>query len=560
MKRILINTLRNKCKIAVAIQEDQIIDCVYDNNDKSLTKSNIYLAKVLRIEPALQAAFIEYGAERAGFLPFSEIHPDYYSISTTKDEDSLGQDLSSQEEGLDPDIDQESYQYKVYQKHEIQNVIKKGQVLVVQVIRDERGNKGAALTTYLSIAGRYAVLMPNSKPRIGISKKIQDLEYRKNLDNLFFNLMSTQEEAMGIVIRTNAINAKLDVMKKDYEYLINTWKEIKKHIQNPKIPSLIYQEIDIIKQLIRDNYHEGEKIITTDKILYKDLTSMMEKMNVSKNSVELYQNKIPLLKKYNVLSRLNSLLSTRVELSSGAYLIINQMEALTAIDINSGKATTEKNIEEMATAINLEAAIEVANQLRLRNIGGLIVVDFIDMMQLKHKKQIEQEMKEALILDRAKVQILRLSQFGLMEISRQRIQASLEEVVTEQCPTCETGRIKSFPFLADEILDNLIYLLENNKKNLQYVEINANMNVINFLNDKYKEFLLEIEKDYNLKILFQKDISSLKFDDYKIKSAIEKKGSLTLEDLFHSKQKNIASKIKEKIVKSLKKIIRHIEK
>lgn len=559
MKRILINTLRNKCKIAIAIKEDQIIDCVYDNNDKFLTKGNIYLAKVLRIEPALQAAFVEYGAERAGFLPFSEIHPDYYSISTIKENEFINQE-SNQEETVEQDIDQESYQYKAYQKYEIQNVIKKNQILVVQVIRDERGNKGAALTTYISIAGRYAVLMPNSKPRIGISKKIQDLEYRKNLDNLFFNLMSNQEEAMGIVIRTNAINAKLDVMKKDYEYLINTWEEIKKQIQSPKIPSLIYEEIDIIKQLIRDNYHEGEKIITTDKILHKELSSMLEKMNISKNAIELYQNKIPLLKKYNVLSKLNSLLNTRVELPSGAYLIINQMEALTAIDVNSGKATTEKNIEEMATTINLEAAIEVANQLRLRNIGGLIVVDFIDMMQLKHKKEIEHEMKEALTLDRAKVQILRLSQFGLMEISRQRMQASLEEVMTEHCPTCDNGRIKSFTFLGDEMLDNLIYLLENNKKNIQYIEITANKNLINFLNNKYLKYLQDIEKNYNLEILFKEDKNSLKFDDYKIKSATDKSEALTLQELFHSKQKNITSTIKEKLINILKKIICYLEK
>jgi len=434
-------------------------------------KGNIYLAKVTRVEPSLQAAFVEYGGNRHGFLPFSEIHPDYFQIPVEDREAIKAEQNDDAEDETDPvegeekeveelggeDIAEEAgKQRKVvsHRNYKIQEVIKRRQVLLIQVVKEERGNKGAALTTYISLAGRHCVLMPNTARGGGISRKITSAKDRRRLKTILADL--NLSEGMAMIVRTAGAERSKAEIKRDHEYLTRLWDTIRDQTLESTAPCLIYEEANLIKRSIRDLYSRDiEEIIVEGDEGYraaKDFIKMLIPSHAKK--VQPYKDEImPLFHRYQVEGQLDGMHSPTVQLRSGGYIVINPTEALVSIDVNSGRATRERNIEETAHKTNLEAAEEIARQLRLRDLAGLIVIDFIDMEGSRNQNSVERRLKEAMRQDRARIQIGRISPFGLMEMSRQRLRPSLLETSSEVCLHCEgTGVRRSIESTALSVL------------------------------------------------------------------------------------------------------------
>jgi len=417
-------------------------------------KGNIYLAKVTRVEPSLQAAFVDYGGNRHGFLALNEIHPDYYQIpvadrealvaeynaATHADEAAGGaaDEESSVETVGGDDEEIEVRRSRPSPRHyKIQEVIKRRQILLVQVVKEERGNKGAALTTYLSLAGRYCVLMPNTARGGGISRKITHGADRKRLKTIVGAL--DLPEGMAVIVRTAGAERSKAEIKRDYEYLLRMWDRVRELTLESTAPTLVYEEGDLIKRSIRDLYgRDIEEIIVDGEASYRTAKDFMKLLIPSHaKRVRLYEeHDLPLFQRYRVEGQLDAMHQSVVQLKSGGYMVINPTEALVAIDVNSGRATRERNIEETALRTNLEAADEVARQLRLRDLAGLIVIDFIDMEVSRNQTQVERRLKEAMKNERARVQLGRISPFGLLELSRQRLRPSLLETSFETCPHC----------------------------------------------------------------------------------------------------------------------------
>jgi ribonuclease E len=417
-------------------------------------RGNIYLAKVTRVEPSLQAAFIEYGGNRHGFLAFNEIHPDYFQIPVA-DREKLLREVETDEDHPDDALEDEDAddeaaaaaerrKRRLLRRYKIQDVIKRRQIMLVQVVKEERGNKGAALTTYLSLAGRYCVLMPNTARGGGISRKITAVTDRKRLKSAAASL--DVPEGMGLIIRTAGAKRTKAEIKRDYEYLIRLWENIRETTLNSIAPALIYEEEDLVKRAIRDMYDkELDGICVEGEQGYRDAKEFMRVLMPSQaKKVTPYRDPTPLFVHYKVEDQLALIHSPVVPLRSGGYLVINQTEALVAVDVNSGKSTRERNVEATALKTNLEAAEEVTRQLRLRDLAGLIVIDFIDMDESKNNRAVEKVLKDGLSLDRARVQMGKISSFGLMEVSRQRRRSGLLEGTTHTCPHCEgLGRVRS---------------------------------------------------------------------------------------------------------------------
>ncbi|MEL6687664.1 MAG: Rne/Rng family ribonuclease, partial [Pseudomonadota bacterium] len=438
----------------------------FESRNKRQLRGNVYLAKVTRVEPSLQAAFIDYGGNRHGFLAFSEIHPDYYQIPyedklalQQQEEEELSDDTDEddveEDENLDPDEDDASddndaevadEQVKVAsrrrkqirrRRYKIQEVIKRGQILLVQAVKEERGNKGAAMTTYLSLAGRYCVLMPNTPRGGGISRKIANGSDRKRLKSVMDDL--SVPHGMGVIVRTAGAKRTKAEIKRDYDYLSRLWDDIRDTTLKSVAPALIHEEGNLVKRSIRDLYNkdigevlvQGEEAYKTAKAFIKMLMPSHAKF------VKRYDEAIPLFLRYDVERQIENSLDATVQLKSGGYLVIHPTEALVSVDVNSGKSTKERNVERTALKTNLEAAEELARQMRLRDLAGLIVVDFIDMEENKNNRAVERKMKEVLSRDRARIQTGRISQFGLMEMSRQRRRRSLLEGSTTVCSHCD---------------------------------------------------------------------------------------------------------------------------
>lgn len=493
----------------------------FENQQKKTIKSNIYIGKITRVEYSLQAAFVEYGEEKAGFLPFSEIHPNYYQLPI-KYKQELQQalideekhniklnDIDDEENNEDENNNEDKKEqakvaYRVYKKYSIQEVIKRGQTVLVQVYKDERGNKGVSLTTYISLPGRYCVLMPNSPRGIGISKKICSYEERKKLMNIIkgFNIPF----GTGFIVRTAGIKAKPDELKKDYDYLINLWNNIRKNAINAKVGETpIYEEENIVNQIIRDNFENdiNSSIIISGKKGYEDACNFIKKIMPQEISkLKLYNDKMGIFKKFGIDKKLDDLLNPIAPLKSGGYLVINPTEALVSIDVNSGKSIHGKNVEETALATNLEAAHEVAKQLRLRNLGGLIVVDFIDMEEPKNRHILEKELQKAFMFDKAKVQFAKVSQFGLVEISRQRMRSSVAEMLTIKCPCCNgIGLVKAPSIVSTDILDTIKeQLLDPKIIKKPFLDIMARKEVIDHLVIEHIKEIESIQKQYDIKI------------------------------------------------------------
>ncbi|MBL8659019.1 MAG: Rne/Rng family ribonuclease, partial [Rhodospirillales bacterium] len=420
-------------------------------------KGNIYLAKVTRVEPSLQAAFVEYGGNRHGFLAFSEIHPDYYQIPVADRQALLAehQEAESEEAGAVADEDGEEAEpvevvggdddedlerrppRRPLRHYKIQEVIKRRQILLVQVVKEERGNKGAALTTYLSLAGRYCVLMPNTSRGGGISRKIGSLTDRKRLKKILTEL--EVPEGMGVIVRTAGSGRTKAEIKRDYEYLMRLWGNIRETTLTSIAPALVYEEASLIKRSIRDLYgRDTEEIVIQGEPEYRTAKEFMKLFIPSHaKRVKLHDDsERPLFSLYQVESQLDAMHLPSVPLKSGGYIVINPTEALVSIDVNSGRATRERHIEETALRTNIEAADEIGRQLRLRDLAGLIVIDFIDMENSRNQGQVERRIKDAMKIDRARIQIGRISAFGLLEMSRQRLRPSLLETSFEMCPYC----------------------------------------------------------------------------------------------------------------------------
>jgi ribonuclease E len=476
-------------RVAVA-KGNRIEEFDFESAEHKQLKGNIYLAKVTRVEPSLQAAFIDYGGNRHGFLAFSEIHPDYYQIPKADREALLREEAehAAEEERLraaefdGPDsresdddgpsedgdvaeatgtatatattteagtgssrspVDESAAdelrrkRQNLRRRYKIQDVIQRRQVLLVQVVKEERGNKGAALTTYLSLAGRYCVLMPNTSHGGGISRKISNGTDRKRLKSIMADL--NLPKTMGLIVRTAGLSRTKTEIKRDFDYLARLWDEIRERTLGSTAPALIYRDSDLIKRAIRDLYHrEIDEVLVEGEEGYKAARGFMKLLMPSHvRRVKQHSETTPLFQRYGVEDQLSAMYQPVVQLKSGGYLVINPTEALVSIDINSGRSTREHNIEQTAFATNLEAAAEIARQLRLRDMAGLVVIDFIDMEQNSHVRKVEKAMKEALKNDRARIQVGRISSFGLMEMSRQRLRTGVLEASTKPCPHCE---------------------------------------------------------------------------------------------------------------------------
>ncbi|MCE2715914.1 MAG: ribonuclease E/G [Pseudomonadota bacterium] len=454
-KKLLIDAAHIE-ETRVAVVDDQYLE-EFDSEhySKKQLKSNIYLAKVVRIEPSLQAAFVEYGGDKHGFLPFSEIHSDYYRIPVSDRKSSDSQENDDEVDGEIADGKERSIKEKRNYRYKIQEVIQKNQILLVQVIKEQRANKGAALSTFLSLAGRYCVLIPNAGNRNGgISRKIQDDSDRKRLKEVLTGL--DIPEGMSLIVRTAGQERSKIEIRRDYEYLMHVWEEIREKTLKSIAPCLIHEEGDLVKRAIRDIYtREIDEVLVEGEEAHKEAKNFMKVLMPSHaKKVKLYKDaQVPLFHKFKVEQQIEKMMFPKVELPSGGSIVINHTEALVAIDVNSGRSTRERNIDVTALKTNLEAAQEIARQLRLRDLSGLLVIDFIDMEENSHINQVERKLKESLKPDRARIQLGRISQFGLLELSRQRLRPSLIETHTLPCAHCHgTGIVRSIESLSLQIL------------------------------------------------------------------------------------------------------------
>ena len=591
-KRILIDTSKNEeTRIAVTVEE-KLDDYEIESEKKIAVKGNVYLAKITRVEPSLQAAFVDFGANRNGFLPLTEIHPDYFKIpiadqeklsillknlqSNNNEEDKKNDEIdenskkdedeeSNDENNLDKKInlkDPRKEYINFFRKYKIQDVIKPRQVLLVQVNKEERGFKGAALTTFLSFAGRYCVLMPNSLNNDGISRKIGDIEERKKLKTILSSV--NVPENMSVIVRTAGIGKTKKEISKDLSYLTNQWNKIRENTIKSQAPSLIYEEGTIIKRVIRDLLTDDvEEILVEGKNGYdiaKKLTKNIVPTKVTK--VKLYKGKDKsLFSEHNIENQINELFSLSVKLQSGGSIVIDTTEALVAIDVNSGKNTSERNIESTALKTNLEAATEVARQLRLRDLGGLVVIDFIDMDDYRNNFKVEKAIKNALFKDRARVQVGRISMFGLLELSRQRLRSSLIDRSFEKCPYCNgTGLILNTNSISEQIIKLINEKLISNK-NLK-IKVKCNSALAETLMNEKRVEINKLEEKYDSKILFDFDNHySLheptinEIEDQKVTKVNNKnseKKSIKKKSTNSKKEIKVKPKVKKKVTKEKK--------
>ncbi len=585
--------------------ENNIEDYEYEGLKNSLIKNNIYLGKVSRIEPSLQAAFVDFGRDRHGFLSFNDIQSDYFQIPKSdleiikREEEKAREELSKEveakeeknlaegklevddpleiekidnnngdskengeneenessnkkknEESTDENNFKEEKDIKnekrfKFKRYKIQEVIKPNQVILVQVINDERGQKGAALSTFISIAGKYIVLMPNTPKGGGISRKIFNPADRKKIRSILNEILIPKE--MGLIVRTAGSNKTKNDINQDLETLKNTWNQIKDNALNSIAPSLIHQESEIIKRTLRDMYDENTKnIIIEGNEGYKKAQNFMKMMMPSHvKKIKKYRGKTPLFIEENIEQKLNQIFDSEVKLNSGGYLVINPTEALVSIDINSGSSIKQKNVESTALDTNLEAAEEIARQIKVRDLSGLIIIDFIDMFSYGNRRTVERRLKEKCRLDRARIQIGRISNFGLLEMSRQRLRESAVKWKVE---------------LTDESFAQKLLKLVELKSVLskaKFVELKVCEKISDFLKENFVEDLLYFEKKNNMKIDIITD-NSLIIPEYIID--LKNKSKKTIELVEHyEKLKNLnLKKVEDKIYvsKQKKKIIK----
>jgi ribonuclease E len=555
--KMLIDATHAEETRVVVVDGTKVEEFDFETVNKRQLSGNIYLAKVTRVEPSLQAAFVDYGGNRHGFLAFAEIHPDYYQIpaadrdaliaeekaqnddepeeaprkparaqTASSDDETTSDDDGDSDDGIES-VAEEDVTEEVRaprkpraRRYKIQEVVKVRQIMLVQVVKEERGNKGAALTTYLSLPGRYCVLMPNTARGGGISRKITNAADRKKLKDIAAEL--DVPEGAGLIIRTAGSQRTRTEIRRDYEYLLRLWEQIRDLTFKSIAPAAIYEEGDIIKRNIRDLFSKDiDEVLVEGERGYrvaKDFMNMI--MPSHSDSVKHYTDQMPLFARYQVESYLSGMFNPVVQLKSGGYIVIGVTEALVAVDVNSGRATKEGSIEDTAVKTNLEAADEVARQLRLRDLAGLIVIDFIDMDERKNNAAVEKRMKDKLKSDRARIQVGRISGFGLMEMSRQRLRPGMLESTTQPCAHCHgTGLIRSDDSLALTILRAIEE--EGTRKRSREVLVKAPIAVANFLMNTKREHVAGIEARYGMSVRVEADplITSPDFAIEKFKTA-----------------------------------------
>lgn len=588
-KKMLIDATHSEEMRVVIVDGTRLDELDIETSTKKQLKGNIYLAKVARVEPSLQAAFVDYGGNRHGFLAFNEIHPDYYQIpvadrealkealmqenkdddeeednrrenkkgrrrrggrgkqgaeQNTEEKDAAQPLETSEAPSVEEETDGEDGPEQVVEtvsenendevlnrnhlghvkKYKIQEVIHRGQVLLIQVIKEERGNKGAALTTYLSLAGRYCVLMPNNARGGGVSRKITNAADRKRLKSIISKL--PLPTGMSVIVRTAGKERTSLEIKRDYEYLIKTWVQIRDKTMVSSAPSLIHEEGNLIKRALRDMYtRDIAEVLIEGEAEYKMAKEFMKILTPSHaRKIKQYKDEaMPLFFRYQVESQLEAMHSNIVQLKSGAYLVMDQTEALVAIDVNSGRATKERNIEETALKTNLEAADEIARQLRLRDMAGLVVIDFIDMEEPRNNHAVERRMKEALRRDRARVQMGRITGFGLMELSRQRLHSSFIETSYSPCPHCRgKGVVRS----TESVSIHTLHVLEEESLKRRFSELHMTVppaTALYVLNYK-REDLHKIETAYNVKLFIEADDTLVFPTDFRIERVVRPEG------------------------------------
>ena len=599
-KKMLIDATHAEETRVVVVDGNKVEEFDFETVNKRQLAGNIYLAKVTRVEPSLQAAFVDYGGNRHGFLAFAEIHPDYYQIPVadrkalieeerayaraeeeednrrsrkrsprpkpaaedaraedavisgpsgmdvvdlddeTDAADQATQDQPGQDQG-EPNGDAEEKPYRAMdnasdtddeiesiaeedvseeisqprkpraRRYKIQEVVKVRQIMLVQVVKEERGNKGAALTTYLSLAGRYCVLMPNTARGGGISRKITNAADRKKLKEIAGEI--EVPEGAGLIIRTAGAKRTKAEIKRDYEYLMRLWEQIRELTLKSVAPAPIYEEGNLIKRSIRDLYNrEIDEVLVEGEDGFRTAKDFMRMIMPSHaKAVQRYTDPTPLFARYQVEGYLGGMFNPTVQLKSGGYIVIGITEALVAIDVNSGRATKEGSIEETALKTNLEAAEEVARQLRLRDLAGLIVIDFIDMEERRNNAAVEKRLKDKLKTDRARIQVGRISGFGLMEMSRQRLRPGMLESTTQPCPHCHgTGLIRSDDSMALQVLRALEE--EGTRKRSKEVLLKAPVGIINYLINQKREHIALIEARYGMAVRLEADPSMISPD------------------------------------------------
>ena len=567
-KKIIIDAnFPSETRVVLLDKNNNIENIEFSSSNKKQIKGNIYLAKITRIEPSLQAAFVDYGEDKSGFLPFSEIHPDYYHIpSTDKQADAFaGREISSPEitsedlaekrknntfhelidsdeidinaiakmvdDKLQSNIDIEADENDIEpiskapssneKRYKIQEVLKKGQILLIQATKEERGNKGASLTSYISLAGKYCVLMPNKPSHNGISRKISNHDERKRLKKIIGDLTASNEHSMSSVIaRTAGAGHTTLEIKRDYDYLAKLWNKIREATLKSKAPCFIHQEDGILLQTIRDMFDRNVKeIIIQGSQAYNSCVKFMGDILPGEiKAVKEYKSKTPIYTKFGIEDQLIKLYQPIAHLPSGGYIVINPTEALISIDVNSGKSTGERSIEDMALKTNLEAAREVARQARLRDLSGLLVIDFIDLSESKNRKILERSLWEYFSKDKARIQTSQISTFGLLEMSRQRLRPSFLEMNSNMCSHCSGKGVVR----ADESNAMLILrTVENEIYNGKFNAVNVNgvaSSIIYLLNDKRAEIEF-IEKKHAIKLNFfiDRDATSDSYSIEKIK-------------------------------------------
>ena len=584
VSKMLIDATHAEETRVVVVRGNRIEEFDFESAARKQLKGNIYLAKVTRVEPSLQAAFVEYGGNRHGFLAFAEIHPDYYQIPVAdrqallreqEEDDAADHDdddddddavvdaapLQANDEPqmvsqiVDADeppederdvtylaaldgadeasevpaetaggeslevVEEDAESRKVEsigavdaleevprrarraprRQYKIQEVIKRRQIILIQVVKEERGNKGAALTTYLSLAGRYCVLMPNTARGGGISRKITDAGDRRRLKEVARDVEVPQ--GMGLIVRTAGAQRTRPEIKRDFDYLMRLWENVRDLTLHSQAPALVYEEGSLIKRSIRDLYTKDvEEVFVEGDAAYREAKDFMKMLMPSHaKNVKLYKDTRPLFSKHQTETQLDALYSPTVTLPSGGYIVMNQTEALVSVDINSGKATREHNIEDTALKTNLEACDEIARQLRLRDLAGLVVIDFIDMEENRNNRAVERRLKDALKDDRARIQVGRISHFGLMEMSRQRLRPGILEGSSRPCPHCEgRGIVRSISSCGLSVLRAIEEHLMNRKA--EHLTVKCSREIASYvLNDK-RDNLLSIEQAYGISV------------------------------------------------------------
>jgi len=586
--KMLIDATHPEETRVVVVNGHRVDEFDFESENRKQLRGNIYLAKITRVEPSLQAAFVEYGGNRHGFLAFSEIHPDYYQIpvadrealvrqqaaaarreaeeedhdesesapASSEGQPGAAEPVSAGEAAMQPgdDGDDENggkddgivdrgeteivhsdqtvesvgtgdaldeveprKQRSDFRNYKIQEVIKRRQIMLVQVVKEERGNKGAALTTFLSLAGRYCVLMPNTARGGGISRKITQAADRKKLKAIAESL--DVPEGMGLIIRTAGAKRTKAEIKRDYEYLLRMWESVRELTLRSTAPTLVYEEGSLIKRSIRDLYDKDiDAVFVEGDEGYREAKNFMRMLMPSHaRNVQPYKDRQPLFQKYQVEQQLDAMFNPIVTLKSGGYVVINPTEALVSIDVNSGRSTKERNIEQTALRTNLEAAEEIARQMRLRDLAGLIVIDFIDMDENRNNRAVERKLKECLKNDRARIQVGRISHFGLLEMSRQRMRSGVLEGSTITCPTCAgVGLVRSVESMTLHVLRGVE--AEAAKGRAAAFTVKVPVDVAIYILNQKRSNLLDIEERYGTSVYVEAD-ATLKGSEHRIELA-----------------------------------------